>query len=244
MITLRAAQDRGRAYFGWLRSAHTFSFGEYYDARYNGFSALRVINDDRVEPGTGFGTHGHRNMEIISYVLEGQIAHKDSTGREEILPAGEFQLMSAGRGIQHSEYNPARTEGLHFLQIWIQPNEKETEPGYQQKSFNYKGPVQPVVTPDGRDGTLTIRQDAVLNHVRLDSEAVDHPLQPERRYYLHVVRGPLLLNIDPSVEQDASHLVLDEGDGVAIEDETYLNLVAHGQAEALLFDLPGVESPA
>ncbi|MAD43740.1 MAG: pirin family protein [Oceanospirillaceae bacterium] len=239
MITLRAACDRGRADFGWLRSAHTFSFGEYYDPHYTGFSVLRVINDDRVAPGTGFSTHGHRNMEIISYVLEGQIAHKDSTGQEAILPAGEFQLMSAGRGIRHSEYNPSETEPLHFLQIWIEPDETATEPGYQQTSFAYKQPVQPVVTADGRDGTLKIRQDAALNHVRLTAETVQHPLDPERRYYLHVIRGPLLLNIDPSVAEDASHLVLEEGDGVAVDCETQLTLMAEHQAEALLFDLPG-----
>ncbi|MAK91252.1 MAG: pirin family protein [Oleibacter sp.] len=243
MITLRAACERGRAHFGWLRSAHTFSFGEYYDPRYTGFSALRVINDDRVEPGTGFSTHGHRNMEIISYVLEGQIAHKDSTGGEEILPAGEFQLMSAGSGIRHSEYNPSASEGLHFLQIWIQPNEKETTPGYQQKSFAYEQAVQPVVTADGRDGTLKIRQDAELAHVRLNAEAVEHPLDPQRHYYLHVVQGPLILNIDPSVDADASHLILEEGDGVALVDEAQLKLLADNKAEALLFDLPGEKFP-
>lgn len=232
MMILRAAQDRGRAHFGWLKSAHTFSFGEYYDPRFMGVSALRVINDDRVEPGAGFGTHGHSNMEIISFVLDGTIAHRDSMGNVAHLPAGEFQLMSAGRGVTHSEFNPSERDGLHFLQIWIQPNEKNTEPGYQQKRFARTQAIQPVITPDGRDGTLKIRQDARLLHIRLHNEAAEQPLDAQRTYYVHCIRGPLSLSAGEQM------LVLQEGDGVAIKGEAALRAVSSDEAEALLFDLP------
>ncbi|MDK2777997.1 MAG: pirin family protein [Pseudomonadota bacterium] len=238
MITLRSARDRGRAHFGWLRSAHTFSFGDYYDPRFNGFSALRVINDDRVSAGKGFATHGHRNMEIISYVLEGSIAHRDSTGNEKILPAGEFQLMSAGSGITHSEFNPSATDELHFLQIWIEPDEKDTPPGYQQQPFARTSAIQPVITPDGRDGTLTIRQNAVVSHVRLQAESIRQSLDSTRSYYLHVIRGPLTVTAGGGV------LHLQEGDGLGLKEESVLELASAGNSEALLFDLPGARQPA
>lgn len=238
MFFLRSANDRGRAHFGWLRSAHTFSFGSYYDPRFNGFSALRVINDDRVAPAAGFDTHGHSNMEIISYVLNGTIAHRDSTGNEALLPAGEFQLMSAGRGIQHSEFNPSAAEELHFLQIWIQPDEQGTEPGYQQQAFARTQAIQPVITPDGRDGTLTIRQDVVLSHVRLAGEAVSPSLDRSRCYYLHVIHGPLQVLVQ------GEPLTLNDGDGLALRDEAELQLSVADTAEALLFDLPGARRTA
>ncbi|WP_430459691.1 pirin family protein [Thalassolituus sp. LLYu03] len=235
MVILRAANERGRANFGWLDSAHTFSFGNYYDPNFMGFSALRVINDDRVIAGAGFDTHGHRNMEIISLVLDGTIAHRDSEGNVAHLPAGEFQLMSAGRGIRHSEFNPSETGGLHFLQIWIQPDELNTPPGYQQKRFERTQPVQPVITPDGRDGTLSIRQDTVISHVRLEAERIGYGLSDARAYYLHVARGELVVRID------GQELTLRDGDGLAIAGESMIDLAAGAQAEALLFDLPAVD---
>jgi redox-sensitive bicupin YhaK (pirin superfamily) len=236
MMIFRAADERGRADFGWLNSAHTFSFGEYYDPQHMGFSALRVINDDRVAPAAGFAPHGHRNMEIISLVLSGRIAHRDSEGNQRVLPAGEFQLMSAGRGIRHSEFNASDDEPLHFLQIWIQPAELNTEPGYQQARFERKAAVQAVITPDGRDGTLSIRQDAVVSHVRLQQEAVSVGLVTGRCYYLHVIDGPLALN---GQGHEATELQLQAGDGVAITAEAGMVLSGHG-AQALLFDLPGL----
>lgn len=232
MMVIRAAHERGRADFGWLQSAHSFSFGQYYDPRYMGVSALRVINDDRVAAGAGFGTHGHDNMEIISYVVEGTIAHRDSMGNVTHLPAGEFQLMSAGQGLTHSEFNPSATEPLHFLQIWIMPAVRNTEPGYQQQRFERQQAVQPVITPDGRDGTLSIRQDASLSHVRLHGEEARVTLNDRRTAYVHVVRGGLMLSAGGQT------LTLQEGDGVAIRAEQELTFSAAGAAEALLFDLP------
>lgn len=232
MMILRAAQDRGRAHFGWLKSAHTFSFGHYYDPRHMGVSALRVINDDRVDAGAGFDTHGHRNMEIISYVLDGTIAHRDSMGNVAHLPAGEFQLMSAGSGVMHSEFNPSATDELHFLQIWIQPNEQNTEPGYQQKRFDRTQAIQPVITPDGRDGTLRIRQNASLLHVRLQQEDATQALEQKRTYYVHCIRGPL------SITAGEQTLVVQAGDGVTLSGEMALRVHSDGDAEALLFDLP------
>ena len=232
MMILRAAQDRGRAHFGWLKSAHTFSFGHYYDPRHMGVSALRVINDDRVDAGAGFDTHGHRNMEIISYVLDGTIAHRDSMGNVAHLPAGEFQLMSAGSGVMHSEFNPSATDELHFLQIWIQPNEQNTEPGYQQKRFDRSQAIQPVITPDGRDGTLRIRQNASLLHVRLQQEDATQTLEQKRTYYVHCILGPL------SITAGEQTLVVQAGDGVTLSGETSLRVHSDGDAEALLFDLP------
>ncbi len=162
MFDMRYAAERGKADFGWLQSHHTFSFASYYDPAQMGFSALRVINDDKVAPGAGFDTHGHKDMEILSLVLSGKIAHKDSAGNTEILPAGEFQLMSAGAGIYHSEFNASKTDELAFLQIWLQPNQQGGEPGYQQKDFGQREGLTLILSPDGRDGSLTLRQDALL----------------------------------------------------------------------------------
>ncbi|WP_234496155.1 pirin family protein [Vibrio maritimus] len=231
MITVRHSQDRGRANFGWLDSKHTFSFGSYYDADYMGFSALRVINDDIVQAGAGFDTHGHRDMEIISYVLEGTIEHKDSEGNVQSLPAGEFQLMSAGKGIYHSEYNGSATDELRFLQIWIQPNEFGKEPGYQQKNFGRSSGIITVATPDGRDGTLQIKQDASLHQLILEPGAkYRYEIEQGRNLYIHQVESSLIIGEE----------TLMSGDGAKIENESSL-LLKNSSSEtaiALIFDLP------
>lgn len=231
MITVRRSEERGSGHFDWLNSRHTFSFGSYYDTRFMGFSALRVINDDEVVPGAGFPTHGHSDMEIISYVLEGEIAHRDSEGNIARLPAGEFQLMSAGRGITHSEFNASATASLKFLQIWIQPNVYGQTPGYQQKDFGEDKGLTLVISPDGEAGSLTIKQDARLYQLLLEGkESVELPVASERRAYIHVIEGELHLG---------SHR-LQPGDGVAIENEKeVLTLMANNSAvKALVFDLP------
>lgn len=230
MITIRHADERGRANFGWLDSKHSFSFGSYYDEKHMGFSALRVINDDTVTPGAGFDTHGHRDMEIISYVLEGAIAHKDSEGNVATLPAGEFQLMSAGTGIRHSEFNPSANEPLHFLQIWIQPNVYGEVPGYQQKHFGNNKGLTLVVSPDGEAGSLKIKQDAKLYQLLLDENSGES-LQADstRSYYVHVVEGELEVNGEP----------LKPGDGAKLRNVSELKFAAPDRkVKALVFDLP------
>ncbi|MBT0587670.1 pirin family protein [Alteromonas oceanisediminis] len=231
MITTRMANERGSANFGWLNSQHSFSFGQYYDPAHMGVSALRVINDDKVSAGAGFSTHGHSNMEIISFVTQGEMIHKDSEGNEQRLPAGEFQLMSAGRGIMHSEYNASATEPLHFLQIWIQPNVQGGQPKYQQKRFARREGLSPVITPDGQNGTLSIKQDAQLSELYLtERRAVDVSLASARRYYVHVISGSLEVN----------GVALSAGDGATIKDEAQLQLTKHSEhaVHALFFDLP------
>ena len=231
MIAVRESNSRGKASFGWLDSRHTFSFGQYYDPQHMGVSALRVINDDKVAPNAGFSTHGHSNMEIISYVTKGEMVHKDSEGNVQTLPAGEFQLMSAGSGIMHSEYNASSEESLHFLQIWVQPNEKGGQPGYQQKRFVTDSALVPVITPDGKDGTLKIKQDATISELNLAyGESIDIPANEERNYYLHVVEGKL------AVESKK----LSAGDGVAISKYSRLAFKQCGDeaVKAILFDLP------
>lgn len=230
MISIRRSNDRGGANFGWLDSKHTFSFGSYYDERHMGFSALRVINDDRVTPGAGFDTHGHRDMEIISYVLDGAIAHKDSEGNIATLPPGEFQLMSAGSGIRHSEFNPSESQPLHFLQIWIQPNVYGERPGYQQKDFGSKKGLTLAVSPDGEAGSLIIKQDARLYQLLLDGNtSAELPVSTKRKYYVHVIKGEL------AVEGE----IVKPGDGAKIENINSLVLVAQQKAvSALVFDLP------
>lgn len=231
MITVRHSQDRGRANFGWLDSKHSFSFGSYYDPEYMGFSALRVINDDIVQAGAGFDTHGHRDMEIISYVLEGTIEHKDSEGNVQALPAGEFQLMSAGSGIYHSEYNGSNSETLRFLQIWIQPNEFGKKPGYQQKDFGKEIGLTTIATPDGRSETLHIKQDAELHQLILEPNSdLDYELKPGRKMYVHQVKG--VLQVDETE--------LGEGDGASIESQDSIKLSNNSQTltTALIFDLP------
>jgi Pirin-related protein len=230
MINVRRADERGKADFGWLQSRHTFSFGEYYDQRHMGVSALRVINDDRVAPGGGFPTHGHSDMEIISYVLEGEIAHRDSEGNVATLPPGEFQLMSAGSGIRHSEFNPSQSDSLHFLQIWIRPNVYGAAPGYQQKHFGAQPGLTLVVSPDGADGSLTIRQDARLYQLLLQpgAEAI-LPARTGRNYYVHLVDGGLAVNGEE----------LQPGDGAHVHEVAALHLHAQeNPVRALVFDLP------
>lgn len=230
MINIRRSNQRGSANFGWLNSKHTFSFGNYYDERQMGFSALRVINDDRVAADSGFDTHGHRDMEIISYVLEGEIAHKDSAGNLATLPPGEFQLMSAGSGIRHSEFNPSQTKELHFLQIWIQPNVYGQTPGYQQKDFGSKKGLTLAVSPDGEAGSLTIKQDARLYQLLLDGNtSAELPVSAKRKYYVHVINGELAIEGE----------IVKPGDGAKIEDINSLLMVAQQKAvKALVFDLP------
>ncbi|KFZ38148.1 pirin [Shewanella mangrovi] len=229
MITIRAAADRGRANFGWLQSKHTFSFGRYYDPAFMGVSALRVINDDTVAPAAGFDTHGHRDMEIISYVTEGVIQHKDSYGHEMTLPAGEFQLMSAGSGITHSEYNGSDKAPLKFLQIWIQPNQTGTTPSYQQREFAQTAWLTEVVTPDGRNGTLQIKQDATVSKLVLGAEQQQSlTLNAERTYYVHIISGELQVD----------DIQLTAGDGATINAQTALQFNALTNIEALFFDLP------
>jgi quercetin 2,3-dioxygenase len=230
MFEVIRANERGAAHFGWLKSKHTFSFGDYYNPKQMGFSALRVINDDEVAAGAGFHTHSHKNMEIISYVQSGSIAHKDSAGNEEVLPAGEFQLMSAGKGISHSEFNASQTEPLKFLQIWIQPNQLDGEPGYQQKNFGETVGLTEVISPDGRNGTLKIKQNARLSQLILVPEQlITLPVQQDRAYYLHLVNGELELQGQ----------TLSAGDGIKLLKQTELNVKAgQDHVRALWFDLP------
>ena len=232
MITLRPAQERGTAYFGWLDSRHTFSFGEYFDPNHMGFGNLRVINEDKVTPGQGFGTHGHRDMEIISYVLEGALEHKDSIGTGSIIRPGDVQRLSAGTGIMHSEYNASKTEPVHFLQIWILPERKGIAPGYEQKSFTEaekRGGLRLVGSRNGRNGSITIHQDVDLYAATLhEGDEVNHAFANGRVAWLQVAQGSVQVN-----EQ-----TLAAGDGAAISDESLLTLRgAASRAEVLLFDM-------
>ncbi|HEY9658264.1 MAG TPA: pirin family protein [Allocoleopsis sp.] len=232
MITIRPAQDRGAANFGWLDSRHTFSFGNYYDPSYMGFADLRVINEDKVSPGQGFGTHGHRDMEIISYVLQGALEHKDSIGTGSVIRPGDVQRMSAGTGIMHSEFNASKTEPVHFLQIWILPERKGIEPGYEQKTFpdaEKHGTLRLVGSRDGRAGSITIHQDVDLYaSVLQDGETVTHTLPEGRVAWVQVARGAVQLNGQS----------LTAGDGAAIAQEPLLTLQgAASDAEVLLFDM-------
>lgn len=231
MIYLRPAAERGHANHGWLDTWHSFSFARYYDPRYMGVSALRVINDDTVAPGAGFGTHGHENMEIISYVLSGGLEHKDSMGFGTVIRPGEVQRMSAGTGVTHSEYNASEEEPVKFLQIWIIPNQQDVEPGYEQKAYHdeLNGQLRLVASNDGRDNSLTIHQDAELYAARLKAgDEVTYAPAEGRTVYLHVARGELTMN---------GH-ELAGGDGTALQQEAKIRLLARGDAEVLLFDLP------
>lgn len=229
MIDIRYSNERGQADHGWLKSQHTFSFASYHDPDHMGVSALRVINDDKVIPGRGFGTHSHQDMEIISYVKRGTIAHKDSMGNVESLPAGEFQLMTAGTGVTHSEFNPSTSEPLEFLQIWILPNVQGIEPGYQQKRFESRSGLQLIASPDGRDGVMLLHQDADLYQLCLDDgQSVSHPLESTRCAYVHLISGALLINGE----------ALGPGDGATIKSVDAIDFVGTANSEALLFDLP------
>jgi quercetin 2,3-dioxygenase len=235
MIVVRKAQDRGHANHGWLDSYHTFSFADYYDPREMGFGSLRVINEDRVAPGKGFGTHPHRDMEIISYVLEGALAHKDSMGTGSVIRPGDVQKMSAGTGVLHSEFNPSPQEPVHFLQIWIEPNERGIAPSYEQKSFSgdeKQGRLRLIASPDAAEGSVKIHQDArVYAAVLNDGAAVSYALAQDRRAYVHVARGAVQLNGS----------ALSAGDGAKISGEQQLRLSDGNAAEILLFDLAGRE---
>lgn len=231
MIAIRRAAERGHAHHGWLDTFHTFSFDSYQDPRHRGFRALRVINEDTIAPGQGFGTHPHRDMEIVTYVLEGALRHEDSLGHGETLHAGEFQRMSAGTGIAHSEFNPSPTEPVHLYQIWLFPERKGIEPSYEQQRFpeaELRDALRLVAAPDGTDGALRIAQDARIRLGRLSSGAVvEHVLQPDRHAWLQVLRGRIALGDE----------TLEAGDGVAASDEPRLVLRALEPAEVLLFDL-------
>ena len=231
MITIRKANERGRADFGWLDSRHSFSFGEYYDPAHMGFRSLRVINDDRVAGGGGFSPHPHRDMEIFSYVLEGQLEHKDSMGNQRTLEPGQVQLMSAGRGVTHSEYNPSRTKQTRFLQIWIQPDRKGLEPSYtewQPKAADADAPKVLVISPDGRHDSATIHQDAMVYRIRMKAGAsVEHELVKGRGLWLQIMTG--------AAELDGVALV--EGDGASTESSAIHTIRATEDVEALLFDL-------
>ena len=232
MLNIRKAQDRGHANHGWLNSYHSFSFADYYDPAHMGFSVLRVINEDRVQGGTGFPTHAHRDMEIISYVLEGALEHKDSMGNGSVIRPGDVQRMSAGTGVRHSEYNSSPQELVHFLQIWILPQANGSAPGYEQKNFppqELEGRLRLLASPDGREGSVTVHQDAWLYASKLKTNAsVSHALAPKRRAYVQVARGQVSVNNE----------TLSAGDGARIEEEASVKLVAQESAEVLLFDLP------
>ena len=232
MLEIRKAAERGHANHGWLDSWHSFSFADYHDPRHMGFGALRVINEDRIQPGMGFGTHGHRDMEIISYVLEGALAHKDSMGNGSTIVPGDVQRMSAGRGVMHSEFNHEPAGETHVLQIWIEPSLRGIDPGFEQKRYapaEKRGRLRLVASPDGRDGSVTIHQDAFVYATLLDgAERVVHSLAPGRRAYLHLARGTLRANGQ----------ALAAGDALKATDVAEIVLEQGEQAEALLFDLP------
>jgi len=231
MLTVRQADDRGVANLGWLDSRHTFSFGHYYDPNFMGHGPLRVINEDRVKPGQGFGTHGHRDMEIISYVLDGALEHKDSIGNGSVIRPGDVQRMSAGTGVRHSEFNASQSDPVHFLQIWILPEQDGIEPGYEQKFFSAddkRGRLRLIGSREGRDGSVTIHQDADLfATVLADGESVRHELARGRKGWVQVARGSVRLN-------DSQ---LGPGDGVAVEGPTELELTGTSDTEVLLFDM-------
>lgn len=231
MIIERRAADRGHTQIDWLDSWHTFSFGEYHDPAHMGFRALRVINDDRVRAGGGFATHGHRDMEIITYVLQGALEHKDSLGNGSIIQPGDAQRMSAGTGIQHSEFNHSRTQPVHFLQIWILPEHQGLPPGYEQKAFvpeELQGQLRLIAAPDARHGAITVHQDVDVYAARLsEGQKIQQALRPERHFWLHVASGELSAN---------GHR-LGGGDAIAMSRETELQITARTGAELLLFDL-------
>jgi redox-sensitive bicupin YhaK (pirin superfamily) len=231
VITLRPAEERGRTDWGWLDSRHTFSFGEYFDPAHMGFRALRVINDDRVKPGAGFGTHGHRDMEILSYVLEGALAHEDSSGGGGVIRPGEIQFMRAGTGITHSEYNHSKTEPVHFLQIWIVPDARGLAPTYGQQRFDADAAARGFVllaSRDGRADSVTVHQDVDLWMARLGPGATrDLALRRGRQAWIHVARGSL----------SVSGQALGEGDGASVEGESSLSFRGETDAEVLVFDL-------
>ncbi len=232
MIRIRKGSERGHADHGWLQSWHTFSFADYHDPAEMGWHGLRVINEDIVQPGKGFGTHGHRDMEIVTWILDGALEHKDSMGNGAVIRPGEAQRMSAGKGVLHSEFNPSPDAATHLLQIWIEPNVRGVRPSYEQTFFppeERHGRLRLVASSDGREGSVTIHQEAALYAALLaPGETVRHALAPGRHAYLHVARGAVRLNSQS----------LQGGDGAKIADEENLEIVATHDAEILLFDLP------
>jgi redox-sensitive bicupin YhaK (pirin superfamily) len=231
MTEIRRSQERGHAQHGWLDSFHSFSFADYHDPAHMGYGALRVINEDRVQPGRGFGTHGHRDMEIISYVLDGGLAHKDSMGNGSVIRPGDVQRMSAGTGVQHSEYNASDRDPVHFLQIWIEPSVRGAAPGYEEKNFDEaskRGKLRLIASADGRDGSVTIRQDAAIYAALLDgSESASFAQKAGRRTYVHVIRGAVEVNGQP----------LNGGDALKVAGEARVDIRSGVNAEVLLFDL-------
>jgi quercetin 2,3-dioxygenase len=232
MMELRLGADRGHAQHGWLDSFHSFSFAGYQDPEHMGFGPLRVINEDRIAPGTGFGTHGHRDMEIISYVLEGALAHKDSMGNGSVIRPGDVQRMSAGTGVQHSEFNHEKDATTHFLQIWIEPDRRGITPGYEERHFDAadkRGRLRLIASSDGRDGSVKIHQDAEIHAAILDGDAaVQREIPADRRVYVHVARGEVAVNGSPLAAGDAAKLV----------GERQLSLTEGKSAEVLVFVLP------
>jgi len=232
MLHVRKAEDRGHANHGWLDTYHSFSFADYYDPEEMNFSVLRVINEDFVKPGRGFGTHGHRDMEIVTYVLEGALEHKDSMGTGSIIRPGDVQRMSAGSGVTHSEFNSSQTEPVHLLQIWLMPKFTGIRPSYEEKFFAVEeklGKLRLIVSPDGREGSITINQDAYIYGTVLEDKArVTHRLESGRSAYVHVAKGKLQVN----------GKLLSAGDGAKISGETEVTIEAADSGEALVFDLP------
>ena len=232
MITLRKSSDRGHFDHGWLNTYHTFSFADYYDPDWMGFRTLRVINEDFVQPSEGFPTHAHRDMEILTFILEGALQHKDSMGTGSVIVPGDVQRMSAGKGVTHSEFNHSKTEPVHLLQIWILPERKGIEPGYEQKAFKEeekKGRFRLIASHDGRDGSVTIHQDTDLHATILKpAEKVKHALKPGRYAWVQVARGEIELN----------GKILQAGDGAAVSDENSVQITGKKESEVLLFDLP------
>ncbi len=230
-VTVRPSAERGHFDHGWLDTRHSFSFADYHDPRHMGFRTLRVINEDRIAGGGGFPTHGHRDMEIVTYMVSGALAHDDSTGASETLRRGEVQRMTAGHGIRHSEYNASADEPAHLLQIWILPDQRALEPGYEQRAYppeERRNVLKPLASQTGRDGSLTLNQDAEVLGVLLNaSTVVSHPLRPGRAAWVQVVTGTLRLN----------GVALSAGDGAAVEDEATLSLLAESDSEVLIFDL-------
>ena len=232
MITLRKSEDRGHANHGWLDSHHSFSFADYHDPQHMGFGPLRVINEDRITPGAGFGTHGHKDMEIISYVLDGELAHKDSIGTGSVIRPGDVQRMSAGSGVRHSEFNHSQEKGAHFLQIWIQPNVTGVAPSYEEKRFpveEKQGRLRLVASSDGREGSISMHQDACLYAGLFDgAQSAEMPIAPGRLAYVHAVRGEVTVN----------GVRLQAGDAAKCTAEERLHVGDGVQAEVLVFDLP------
>ena len=231
MITIRKSEERGHFNFGWLDTYHSFSFDQYYDPAHTHFRSLRVINEDRVQPGQGFPTHSHRDMEIITYILSGALEHRDSMGNGSVIRPGDVQRMTAGTGVSHSEFNPSKTESVHLLQIWILPKADGLPPSYEEKAFaeeERRGTLRLIASDDGREGSVTINQDARVYATLLDAgQIVTHSLPPNRHAWIQLARGTVRLN----------GIELKQGDGAALSKESELSINAHDRAELLLFDL-------